>query len=135
MWQRWIWREPALACGLPVSLLAALVFPLHLGWIGASWADFAAYLIVAAILLSSADALLRPKDYPGLAFVVPQVLLCLMALAVPAALAFEAGGWLGPVDEAIDEGVCASQGEAEADTAAAEADDTFDITPDCIVGP
>lgn len=132
MWQRWILREPALAFGLPVYLLAALVFPLHLGWTGGSWLGFLGYLAIAAALLSVADALLRPRDYPGWAMVIPQAFLSLMALALPAALAFGVGTLAGPVDEASDEVACASLGEAEADTAAAEADDTFDLTPDCV---
>lgn len=132
MFQRWILREPALAFGLPVALLAALVFPLHLGWIGASWLAFAGYVAIASALLSTADAVLRRTDYPDWTFVIPQALLSLMALAIPAALAFQVGALFGPVDEAMDEEVCASQGAAEADTAAAEADDTFDVTPDCI---
>jgi hypothetical protein len=134
MLQRWILREPALAFGLPVYGLAGFIFPLHLGWTGTTWLGLAAYLAVAASLLSIADAFLRREDYPGWGAVVPQAVLSLMALAIPAALAFEVGALLGPVDEAIDEGVCATQGEAEADTAAAEADDTFDVTPDCVAG-
>jgi hypothetical protein len=134
MFQRWILREPALAFGLPMYGLAGIVFPLHLGWTGATWLGFAAYLAIAAGLLSVADAFLRREDYPGWATVVPQAVLSLTALAIPAALAFEVGALLGPVDEQFDEQVCASQGEGEADTAAAEADDTFDVTPDCIPG-
>src|SRR5690606_39179054 len=130
MFQRWILREPALAFGLPVALLAALVFPLHLGWIGATWLAFAGYVVIASALLSVADAVLRRSDYPDLTFIIPQALLSLMALAIPAALAFQLGAMLGPVDERMDENLCASRGAAEADNAAAEADDTFDVTPD-----
>ena len=60
-----------------------------------------------------------------------QAILTFFALAVPAVLAFSIGSLAGPVDETLDEGICASRGTTEVDTAAAEADDTFDVTPDC----
>ena len=131
MLQRWIFREPSLAFGLPVYLFAAILFPLHLGWIGVSLLAFAAYLVIAAALFSVVDALVQPKFYPRWPSVIAQSLLSLLALAVPAALAFGIGATVGPVDEAFDEEVCASQGDAEADTVEAESDDTFDVTPDC----
>jgi hypothetical protein len=135
MWQHWILREPALAFGLPVYLLAALVFPLHLGWIGTSWLALACYLVVATALLSVADALLRPGYYPSWTSIFPQSVLSLLVLVAPAALAFGIGALAGPVDEANDEKVCASRGAGESDTPEAESDDTFDVTPDCIVKP
>lgn len=132
MLQFWIFREPSLAFGLPVFVFAAIVFPLHLGWTGTSWPAFAAYLAVAAILFSLADALLQPSFYPRLVSVIPQSFLSLLALALPAALAFAIGSAAGPVDEELDEEVCASQGAVEVDTLEAESDDTFDVTADCI---
>lgn len=132
MFQHWLLREPSLCFGLPVYLFAAFLFPLHLGWTGASLVGFASYLVFAAALFSIVDAALQPSFYPRLASVIPQSFLSFLALAVPAGLAFAVGGAVGPVDEALDEGVCASQGASEADTAEAEADDTFDVTADCI---
>jgi hypothetical protein len=128
----WIFREPAFALGLPVYLLAALVFPLHLGWTGATWPAFAAYAVIAAGLLSAANLLVRPVDHPGWTHALQQALLGLPALALPAALAFAIGTLAGPVDEAFDEEMCASHGAAESDNAAVESDDTFDVTPDCV---
>lgn len=135
MLQRWILREPCLAFGLPVYGFAAVLFPLHLGWTGASWLAFAGYLLIAAALFSTADAVTQPALYPSWLFVVPQSLLSLFALAIPASLAFAIGSNVGPVDEAWDGVVCASQGAAEADTREAESDDTFDMTADCVVEP
>lgn len=132
MWQHWILREPAAAFGLPVYLLAAIAFPLHLGWSGAPVFAFAGYLVVAAGLFTLVDALRRPADYPGWASMIPQSLISLPTLAVPAALAFGIGAVLGPIDEALDEAVCASRGAAEDDSPEAEANDAFDLTPDCI---
>ena len=131
MFQHWIFREPALAFGLPVYVFAAILLPLHIGWIGASFLEFSGYLVVAAVLFAIADALFQPTLYPRLLSVIPQSFLSLLALAVPAALAFWLGSIAGPIDEALDEGVCASQGAAESDTVEAESDDTFDMTPDC----
>lgn len=135
MTPHWIFREPSFALALPVYLVAALVFPLHLGWTGASWLAFAGYIVIAAGLLSTANLLARPADHPGWTAALPQSLLGLAALALPAALAFGIGTLAGPVDEAFDEEMCASRGAAESDTAEVESDDTFDVTPDCIAGP
>ena len=98
MFQHWIMREPTLAFGLPVYAFAAILFPLHLGWIGTSWRDFAGYLVIAAILFSLVDALTQPASYPKWSSVIPQSLLSLMALAMPAVLAFALGSVVGPVD-------------------------------------
>ena len=131
MLQYWLLREPSLCFGLPVYLAAAILFPLHLGWTDAGLLALAGYLVVAAVLFSLADALTQPALYRRWVAVVPQSLLSLLALAVPAALAFALGAALGPIDEALDEEACASHGAAEVDTVEAEADDTFDVSPDC----
>ena len=133
MLQHWILREPTVAFGLPVCALAALIFPLYLGWAGTPVLAFVGYLVVAAGLFSLADALLRPSDYSDWASVTSQAILSLLTLAVPATLMFGIGAIVGPVDEAMDEEVCASRGTAEADTPEAEADDALDLTPDCAV--
>jgi len=131
MLQHWLLREPSLSFGLPVYLFAAILVPLHLGWIGTSLLGFAGYLAAAAIIFSIADAVTSPDLYPKGRSLAAQSVLSLLALALPALLAFGAGSLAGPVDEEWDEEACASQGSAESDTADAEADDTFDLTPDC----
>jgi hypothetical protein len=131
MLQHWLLREPSLCFGLPVYLFAAFLFPLHLGWVGTSPGSFVAYLVAAAILFSIADAIAQPAFYRRRGALVPQSFLSLLAIGVPAALAFAAGAALGPVDEAMDEEFCAAQGTAELDSVAAEADDTYDVTADC----
>lgn len=128
----WLLREPSLSFGLPVYLFAALLVPLHLGWIGASLLELVGYLVVAAAIFTVADAVTHPGLYVKRRALVAQAFLSLLALAVPAALAFSAGLLAGPVDEELDEEACASQGSGESDTLDAEADDTFDVTPDCI---
>jgi hypothetical protein len=131
MLQHWLLREPSLSFGVPVYLFAGLLFPLHLGWIGASPFELVGYLAIAAILFSTADAIAQPALYRRWAALMPQALLSMLALAVPAALAFAIGSLAGPVDEATDEEACASQGLTEVDTPDAESDDTFDVTADC----
>lgn len=131
MLQHWLLREPSLCFGLPVYLFAVLLFPLHLGWTGASLPALAGYLVIAASLFTVADAVTNPSLYAKLSALLGQSLLSLLALAVPAVLAFHVGTLAGPIDEAWDEEACAAEGAAEADTPDAEADDTFDVTPDC----
>ena len=131
MLQRWLLREPSLSFGFAVYVCAAILFPLHLGWTGTTPLEFAGYLAAAALLFSLADAIALPDFYRRWFAILPQALLSMLALAVPALLAFWLGTTMGPMDEAMDEGVCASHGAAEVDTASAESDDTFDVTPDC----
>ena len=133
MLHRWLFHEPSLSFGVPVFVCATAVFPLHLGWIGTSVPGFIAYLVVAAVLFSLADALLHPYFYARWEALVAQACICMCGLVVPAALMFAVGSAFGPVDEALDEEVCASQGAREADSVGADADDTFDVTADCIV--
>ena len=135
MLQHWLFREPSLSFGLPVYVFAAFLFPLHLGWIGTSPLEFAGYVAFAAVLFSAADAYAQPAFYRRWQALLAQTLLSMLALAVPAALAFAIGSAIGPIDEALDEEACASQGAAEIDTLDAEADDTFDVTPDCTALP
>ena len=131
MLQHWLLREPSLCFGPPVYLFAAFLFPLHLGWTGSSLGSFAAYLVTAAILFSLADAIAQPGFYARWRALIPQSVLSLLAIGVPAGLAFAAGTTMGPVDEAADEQVCAVQGLDELDSPEAEADDTYDVIADC----
>jgi len=135
MLQHWLVREPSLCFGVPVYLCAAILFPLHLGWIDSSVLSFAGYLVVAAVVFSLADAVAQPALYRPWLSLIPQSFLSLLALGVPAILAFTLGSLAGPVDEALDEEACAIQGSAELDSVAAESDDTFDVTPDCAPAP
>ena len=124
-------REPSVSMGAPVFLCAAVVFPLHLGWTGTSLPALAGYLLIAAVLFAVADVLTNGVAGTSWRALLPQALLSLMALSVPAAAAFYVGTLVGPVDEAFDEEACAAQGSGELDSFATEADDTFDVTPDC----
>jgi hypothetical protein len=132
MVQHGILREPSLAFGVPVYVSAAILFPLHLGWIGSSLFGLTCYLVAAAMIFSLADVLAQRGSCAVLMSVVPQVFLSFLALVAPALLAFATGSILGPIDEANDEAVCASRGAGESDSVEAESDDTFDLTADCI---
>jgi hypothetical protein len=132
MWQNWIIREPAIAFGFPVYLLAAVVVPLLLGWTGVTLVGLAVYVVAAAGAFSVTDAVIRPADYPNWASVIPQACLSLATLALPAMLAFSIGSIGGATEEALDEELCASLGAAEADSAEADSNDAFDVTPDCV---
>lgn len=121
--------QPNVALGIPVYGCAAIVFPLHLGWIGASMIDLAMYLAFAALLFSAVDTLAAPR-LNRLPF-VSQSALILLAIGAPAALAFTVGSYAGPIDETMDERACLAAGVGEEDSQAAEDDDTFDLTPDC----
>lgn len=123
-----IW-QPDAALGVPVYGCAAVLFPLHLGWTGNSWAGFAAYLCIATLLFCAVDAFARPRLNRLSLF--SESLLVLLAIGLPATLAFAAGSLAGPIDEALDEEVCRSNGAIEEDTLKAESNDTFDVTPDC----
>jgi len=131
MFQR-IAQDPAIGFRLGVYLFAAVVFPLHLGWVGVSWGQLWAYLAIAAVLLSLPVALLvRPLHHAKWQAMVIVAISNAVLSAVPAMLAFSVGSALGPIDEAIDEKVCAAQGLGEQDSALAEANDTVDVLPDC----
>lgn len=132
MLARWLIRDPAVSFRLAVYLCAGLVFPLHLGWIGASGADLLVYLAIAAVILATPVALLvEPLAHPRWQAMLLVAVPNLLFLAVPAAAAFWLGSALGPLDEAFDGEVCASQGLVEMDTVIAEANDTVDVIPDC----
>lgn len=122
--------QPDAACGMLVFGCATIIFPLHLGWTGASFASFAMYLALACSLFCTADLLSRPRA--NQLQILSQTFLWLLALAAPASLAYAAGSFLGPVDEAIEDSFCSSRQELGDDTLGAEDDDTFDVTPDCL---
>jgi hypothetical protein len=116
MVQHWIRQEPSLAFGVPVYIFAAILFPLHLGWIGASLPELAGYLVAAAMIFSLADVITHKGAYPKWTSVTSQLLLSLLALILPVSLAFTMGSIIGPIDEVYDESVCASRGSNESDS-------------------
>ena len=134
MVQHWILHEPSLAIGVPVYIFAAILFPLHLGWIGTSLSELAGYLVAAAMIFSLADVLTHKGAYPKWTSMTSQLLLSFFSLVLPASLAFTMGSIIGPMEEAYDEATCASRGSTESDSIEAESDDTFDVTADCIGG-
>jgi hypothetical protein len=132
----WIFREPTLCCGVPVYVCAAVIFPFQLGWTGSSLPGFALYLVLAAALFSIADTFEAPSFYPKWGYVLPQACCSLLILAAPALIAYFSAAALAPIDEAMDDELCMmSSGTGSSDTPASEADDAFDVTPDCGLGP
>ena len=129
--QRLIFREPALCLGFPVYLSATIIFPLHLGWSGASYVALAAYLAVAGVLFSAVLTQAGPSR--RWREVCAQAVLTLLTISLPALLVFTIGQAFGRSEERMDDEVCAMSGYAgESDTATAEADDAIDVTPDCV---
>lgn len=125
--------EPDLCLSLLVWFCAASLFPLHLGWAGASWIALVFYLAVAAGLMVAADALLRRVYFSGWRMLGSDYLLCSVGLAVPALAAFALGAAVAPTEEAFEDALCRIGGfSTDNDTAGAEADDAFDLTADCL---
>ncbi|MGV3555640.1 MAG: hypothetical protein ACO1OD_10325 [Croceibacterium sp.] len=119
--------------GASVWLCAALVFPLQLGWAGAPVIGLLAYIAIAGGLLLAADILHDPLSYRGKGTVRAQASPFLMAVALPAALAFLLGQVLAPLDQAVEEeDVCGLAGLAPTvEGSMQEFDDGFDPTADC----
>jgi hypothetical protein len=134
--QSWMLREPALCLGIPVYAFAALLFPLHLGWSGASLLVLAGYLVIAGTLFTLADVLTHRGFYRRWQEIVAQSVLSLLTIALPALLAFVVGQAFDRSEERFEDELCVMSGYAHgSDSAAAEADDSLDVTPDCVTGP
>jgi len=131
--QRWIFREPALCLGLPVYLFAAFLFPLHLGWSGASYLELGGYLVVAVGLFATADVATQRRFYRRWQEVAAQSVLTLLTISLPAILVFSMGQVFDRSEEGMEDGLCELSGYAGgSDTVEAEADDAIDMTPDCV---
>lgn len=131
--QSWILREPALCLGIPVYAFAAVLFPLHLGWSGASLVLLAVYVAIAGGLFTIADVLTHRGFYRRWHEIVAQGVLSLMTIAAPAVLAFAVGQAFDHSEERLEDELCVMGGYAGgSDSAAAEADDSLDVTPDCV---
>jgi hypothetical protein len=134
--QSWILREPALCLGIPVYAFAALLFPLHLGWTGASVLMLGGYLVVAGGLFTLADVLTHRGFYRRWQEIAVQSVLSLMTIALPALLAFAVGQAFDRSEEGLEDELCLMNGYASgSDSAEAEADDSLDVTPDCVTRP
>lgn len=131
MWLARLLYDPAHCPRVAVCLAGGILLPLHVGWVGGSWADFLAYFVVASLLLAAPGGLIWPIFRPRRQAYPMLSLMTALLLAAPAALAFSLGSSLGSVDETLDEELCAAQGLGEADSPTNEADDTIDVTPDC----
>lgn len=132
MFRAWMLRDPDLVFGLPVLLVAGVIFPLHLGWIGIPLLAVAGYLAAVAILLSVTGVLDAPDSYLTWKSNILQPFLIFLALALPGGLAFAIGALAGGADERFDDEICASRGAKESNHPLSELNDTFDVTADCI---
>ena len=119
--------------GAGVWLCAAFAFPLYLGMAGAPVSALVAYAALAAGLLLVADILHDPAAYRGTGSVRAQAMPFLIAVMVPATVAFAIGQVLAPLERAIEEEeVCELAGFAAApESPMDEAGDGFDLTADC----
>jgi predicted N-acetyltransferase YhbS len=79
-----MFREPALCLGLPVYLCAGFLFPLHLGWSGASYLTLAGYLALACALFTAADVINQRGFYRRWQEVCAQSVLTLLTISLPA---------------------------------------------------
>jgi len=131
--QRWMFREPALCLGFPVYICAGLLFPLHLGWSGTSYLALGGYLTVAVALFTGADVIAHRGFYRRWQEVCAQSALTLLTISLPAMLAFSIGQAFDRSEEDMEDELCAMSGYAGgSDALAEEADDSIDVTPDCV---
>ena len=127
-----IFSRPSWSVGVAVWLCAAFVFPLHLGWSGAPAGLLVAYTVIAAGLLLVADALHDPDAYPGWRELRFQAAPFLLAVAVPAGVAFALGQVMAPAEPAdvILKGLLGGFSPT-AESPLEELDDSMDLTADC----
>ena len=131
--QRWMFREPALCLGFPVYLCAGFLFPLHLGWSGASYVTLAGYLALAGALFTAADAFNQRGFYRRWQEICAQSVLTLLTISLPATLVFSVGQAFDRSEESMEDELCAMSGyPGGSDALVEEADDSVDPTPDCL---
>jgi len=134
--QRWMLREPALCLGAPVYLCAGFLFPLHLGWSGASYAMLAGYLALAGALFTAADAITQRGFYRRWQEICAQSVLTVLTISLPALLLFSIGQVFDQSEEGMEDELCELSGyPGGSDALTAEVDDAVDPTPDCIGEP
>lgn len=130
--QRWMFREPALCLGAPVYLCAGFLFPLHLGWSGASYVMLAGYLALACTLFIAADVTTQRGFYRRWPEICAQAVLTLLTISLPALLLFSIGQTFDRSEEGMEDELCAMSGyPGGSDAPLEEADDSLDPTPDC----
>ncbi len=131
--QRWMFREPALCLGFPVYLCAGFLFPLHLGWSGTSYLMLMLYIAVAGALFTAADVVNQRGFYRRWQEIGAQSLLTVLTVALPALLLFSIGQAFDRSEEGMEDELCAMEGYAGgSDALVEEADDSVDVTPDCV---
>jgi hypothetical protein len=130
-----MFREPALCLGFPVYICAGFLFPLHLGWSGASYVTLAGYLALACVLFTAADVMTQRGFYRRWPEICAQSILTLLTISLPAVLVFSIGQTFDRSEERMEDELCAMSGYAGgSDSLAEEADDSVDPTPDCVAG-
>jgi hypothetical protein len=120
--------------GMAVWIVAATIFPWHLGLAGASVFGFAAYLTIAGVLLAVADALLNPSLYHRWSDVAFQGVFWTIGLAVPAGLLFVIAGSAAPAADEFRDNLCVIAGlDNPADHSEAPLEEALEPTEDCEV--
>jgi hypothetical protein len=118
---------------LPVYLCAGFLFPLHLGWSGASYAALAGYLMLACALFTAADAMTQRGFYRRWQDVGAQSVLTLLTISLPALLLFSVGQSFDRSEEGMEDELCEMNGyPGGSDALVDEVDDSLDPTPDCV---
>lgn len=129
---RFIPGEAAIGLGLVVWLVAATIFPFHLGAGGAPWTSLLIYVALAGGLFAAGDALLNLSFLRNLQELPAQGLMRACALTLPAAAMFMIGATMAPTAERMEDDVCRIGGFSPIDDQTSGPDWDFDADADCV---
>lgn len=124
--------EAAIGLGLMVWLVAATIFPFHMGAGGAPWWGLGFYILIAGGLFATGDALLGVADMPALSDISGMGLMKAISLAFPAAAMFALGSLMAPAAERLEDDVCRLGGFATLDSSLGVPEWDFDADADCV---
>lgn len=127
--------EAAISVGLMVWLVAATVFPFHMGAGGAPWWALALYVMVAGGLFAAGDALLGLSYLRNLHDISGMGVMRAIGLAFPAAAMFGLGSFMAPATESLEDNVCRLGGFVAMDSSPHTPEWDLDADADCIPAP
>jgi hypothetical protein len=90
--------------------LRGFLFPLNLGWGGASYLALGGYLLVAGVLFTAADVMTQRGFYRHWHDVCAQSVLTLLTISLPAVLLFSIGQMFDRSEERMEDELCAMSG-------------------------
>lgn len=128
----YIHGEVAISVGLMVWLVAATVFPFHMGAGGAPWWALGLYVVLAGGLFAAGDAALGLSYLRGLHDISGVGMMKAISLGLPAAAMFALGSLMAPAAERLEDDVCRLGGLTSLDSAMPGPDWDFDADADCI---